>query len=492
VIIRGAAAALVALTALVTGCAGPIAGTPRAAVAPTGGGLPLEPEQARLAELFAEVRSWDVCAMHDIEAAARTTGYPSDELLPASGPGGCLLVTTAPTGIGHWELRLDLTPMPPAAGDPVDVAGVQMPQVDGAAGGGKCAYSYPIRPTGQGDEPWGIQLSAVSTFGDKAPCDVAREYATAIAPRLANPPRRSAGGTTPALDIAASDPCAVAAAMVPALADGGSPGPVAVADLEPYKCGVRVDTTSGGAVERRRASIEFALALVPDLGGATIGGFPGARSEAGTECQAQFAPFDTRISGNPGGTAIVPVVNVVGNCDRLDALATAAAGAIAPATTPPPRVDARTLGDVDPPPTAESVGAPFDPCTVAGGWQAYPAEVRPSEPVPGKAVIPGPEDPFVIGCKFNAHGMFSLLVWGTPTPDGFSADPAARAAGAVARQYAGKPGVEETSTNEGNGAPSCYSVVQLSHGIAAISTTLFGDPCRVNRAILEQIARKVP
>jgi hypothetical protein len=489
---RGAAAVLVALTALVAACSSPVTGTPHAAPSPAGGGLPLEPGQARMAELFRDVRTWDVCAIHDVDAAARTTGYPSDELLPASGPGGCLLVTTAPTGFGHWELRLDVTPMPPAVGDPVDVAGVQMPQVDGAAGGGRCAYGYPIGPTGRGDEPWGIQLSAVNTFADGSPCDVARDYATAIAPRLANPPRRGAGGTRPTLDIAASDPCAVAAAMVPALADGGPSGPVAVADLEPYKCSVRIDATSGGTVERRRASIEFGLALAPDLGGVTLGGFPGARSEAGTECQAQFAPFDTRISGNPGGTAIVPVVEVVGDCDRLDALATAAAGAIAPAIAPPPRPDARALGDVNPPPTAESVGAPFDPCTVAGGWQAYPAEVRPSEPVPGKATIPGPDDPFVIGCKFNARGMFSLLVWGTPTPEGFSADPAARGAGSVARQFAGKPGVEDLGTNKGNGAPICYSAVQLSHGIAAISTTLFGEPCQVNRVILEQIARKVP
>ncbi len=486
---------LVALAALVTACGAPITGTPHAATAPAappGGGLPLEPEQVRLAELSTQVRSWDICAMHDVDAAARATGYVPDELLPDGGPGICQLVTTQASGMQRWKLQLDVAQVPPTEGSrPIDVGGVQMPQV-GVTDSFTCAYSYPIEPSGQGGEPWGIVLEVSGILNDRAACDVARDYATAIAPRLADPPLRSAGGTTPALDLTASDPCAVAAAIVPALSDAGPSGPVAVADLEPYKCSVRMDVTSGAAVRRVRGSVEFALASASDLGSVTIGGFPGARGPLGIDCQAQFAPFDTPLAGNPQSTPSIPVVEVVGDCDRIDALATAAAGAIAPATADAPRADARALGDLDPPPTAESVGSPFDPCTVVGGWQAYPADVQPAEPGSGEPVVPGSDDPFKIACKFNAGDMFSLLAWGTPTSDGFSADPAARRAGAVAARYAGKPGVEEVSTNAGNGAPTCYSAVQIAQGIAAVVTTLSSDPCRVNRAVLEQIAQKVP
>jgi hypothetical protein len=455
----------------------------------------MEPNQARLAEVFAQVRSWDMCAMHDVEAAARATGYGPDELLPYREPGICRLVMKAPNGVQEWELQLDVFPLVPTegGGPPLDVGGVQMPQVRDSDDV-RCAYSYPINSSGEGDEPWGIELSVSSIAGNKPPCDVAREYATAIAPRLADPPLRSAGGTTPALDITASDPCAVAAAMVPALAGGRpvDPGAVAVSDLEPYVCTITVDVPDGASVQRLRGSVEFTLASASAIGSVTIGGFPGASGRLGQSCEAQFAPFNTLLAGDPELSPTVPVVEVVGECDQLDALATAAAGAITPPTGAAPRADARALGDLDPPPTAASAGAPFDPCTVVGGWQAYPADVQPPAPRPAVPLPVSGDAPFAVGCKFNAGAMLSSLVWGMPTADGFSADPAQRNPGAVAVQYAGKPGVEETSTNKSSGEPTCYSAVQISQGIAAMVTTLPTDPCRVNRAVLEQVAQKVP
>jgi hypothetical protein len=493
---RGAAAVLVALTALVTACASPMAGTPHAVPSSAGGGLPLEPGQARLAGLFAQVRSWDMCAMHDLDAAARATGYIPDELLPYREPGICRLVTTAPNGVQEWELQLDVFVVSPSedGGRPLDVGGVEMAQVRDSDDS-RCAYSYPINSPGEGEEPWGIELSVFSIAGNKAPCDVAREYATAIAPRLADPPTRSAGRTTPALDITASDPCAVAAAMVPELAGGqrSGPGAVAVEDLEPYQCSITVDVPNGASVQRLRGSVAFTLESASDVGSATIGGFPGARDQLGLNCQARFAPFNTLLAGDPAAASpSIPVVEVVGACDQIDALATAAAGAIAPAPAGEPGKDAVALGDLRPAPTAAGAGSPFDPCTVVGGWQAYPADLQPAGPPPAVPMDVRPDDPFKVGCKFNAGAMFSSLVWGMPTADGFTADPAARRGNAVARQYGGKPGVEETSTNKANGEPTCYSAVQISRGIAAMVTTLPIDPCRVNRAVLEQVAQKVP
>lgn len=446
-----------------------------------------------MADLFAEVRSWDMCALHDVDAAGRATGYTPDELLPYREPGICRLVMKEPSGVSEWELQLDVFQVVPVegAGPPLDVGGVQMPQVHDSDEA-RCAYSYPIGSPNQGDEQWGIELSVLNISPNKPPCDVAREYATAIAPRMADPPLRSAGGTTPALDITASDPCAVAAAMVPVMSGGQALDPSAldVGDIGPYTCGVNTTVDDGGGKRRVRASVEFTLAAADDVGSVTVGGFPGASNPLGINCQVLFAPQDVQLVGNPGQSPSVPVVEVDAGCDRIDALATAAAGAIAPATGRA-RENALVLGDLDPPPTAESVGAPFDPCTVVGGWQAYPADVQPAPPRPAVPMTVRPIDPFEVGCTFNAGDMFSSLVWGMPTEDGFSADPAAPGRSAVATQYGGKPGVEETSTNAANGEPTCYSAVQISRGIAAMVTTLPGDPCRVNRAVLEQVAQKV-
>ncbi len=496
---RGAAAVLVALIALVTACATPIAGTPHPVGSPgvaAGGGLPLEPEQQQLAELFAEVRSWDMCAMHDVEAAARATGYAPDELLPYREPGICRLLMKEPAGVQQWEVQLDVFQVIPTegGGQPLDVGGVQMQQVRDSDDV-RCAYSYPIGSPAPTEEPWGIEVSVYNIDGNKPPCDVVREYATAIAPRLADPPLRSAGGTTPALDITAADPCALAAAMVPSMTgeQGLGPDVVEVGDIAPYECSIAANVGDGPSARRVRASVDFTLASAKDIGSATIGGFPGTSEQLGINCQTSFAPSDVQLAGNPEISPSVPVVEVIGECDQIDAISAAAAAAIPPAAGGAPRENALALGDLDPPPTAESVGAPFDPCTVVGGWQPYPAEVQPPTPRPAVPMTVRPDDPFKVGCKFNAGEMFSSLVWGLSTPDGLSADPATRRAGAVTAQFGGKPGVEESSTDENSGAPTCYSAVQLSQGIAAMVTSVPGfDPCAVNRAVLDQVAQKVP
>jgi hypothetical protein len=128
---------------------------------------------------------------------------------------------------------------------------------------------------------------------------------------------------------------------------------------------------------------------------------------------------------------------------------------------------------------------------VVGGWQAYPAEVQPPAPREPVPMTVGTDDPFAVGCKFNAGDMFSSLVWGMPSDDGFSADPAARPNG-VRAQFGGRAGAEERITEEAGGE-TCFSAVQLSRGIAAMVTSVPGfDPCAVNRAVLDQVARKVP
>lgn len=345
---------LAVLAAVLTACATPITGTPYpAAPAGTvlGGGLPLEPEQQGLTALFARVRSWDMCAMHDIGAAERATGFAPDELLPYREPGICRLVMRERGGTDDWELQLDVFQVIPTegGGPPLNVDGVEMPQVRDDDNT-RCAYSYPIgAPTGS-DEPWGIEVSVFSIADNKEPCDVAREYATAIAPRLADPPQRSAGGTTPALGIAASDPCALAATMVPLLS-GGQPldaDALDVGDLQPYGCGVNLTVGDGSNARRVNASVEFTITSAADLGDTTVNGFPATRDELGINCKVAFAASDPLPAGDPELPPSVPTVEVVSGCDQIDALAAAAAGAIVPPAGSP-REDAQPLGDLDPP-----------------------------------------------------------------------------------------------------------------------------------------------
>jgi hypothetical protein len=492
VISRGAATAVAALAVLVTACSAPIAGTASPVGRPAstpGGGLPLDPEQQRKADLFAEIRTWDMCAMHDVEAAARATGFAPDALTPYRELGICRLVMKEPNGTSEWELQLDVLPVIPTegGGQPLAVDGVELPQVRDNTES-RCAYSLPIGPPGA--EPWGVEISVFTLAGNKAPCDVAGEYATAILPRMTNPPLRRDGGTSPALDLAASDPCAMAAAMVPTLSGGLAAENLEVADLEPFKCTVTVKDGDGVLAPAARGTVEFTLASAGDLQGATVAGFPASRTELGIFCEMVFAPSDVQLQDEPDVAPDVPAVVTVGECDQIDALAAAAAGAITPAPEGGPREDALALGDLDPPPTPESVGAPFDPCTVVGGWQAYPAEVQPPTPrQPAPAPVES-DDPFEVGCKFNAGEMFSSLVWGMPSTDGFSADPAARPNG-VPAQFGGRPGVEERTSTAGR--PTCYSAVEISRGIAAVVTSVPGfDSCAVNRAVLDQVAQRVP
>ncbi|MHA6622722.1 hypothetical protein [Pseudonocardia sp. DLS-67] len=492
VIPRAAVAVLVGLAVLVGACATPVSGAALPAqpvAAPPGGGLPLDPEQQRDAELFAHVRSWDMCAMHDVAAAARVTGFDPDELLPYRELGICRLVMKQRGGAAQWELTLDVFRLVPTpGGSPIEAGGAELQQVR-ESDDVQCAYSLPI---GDPDEKrWGIEVSVYSVSANKPPCDVAGEYATAIAPRMADPPLRSAGLTTPALDLAASDPCALAAAMVPALSGGLPPDAVGVAvgGMEPFGCDVTVTARGASGSQGVRGSVALTLESAGDVGGDAVAGFPAARDELGNVCKVVFAPSDVVLAGNPGMPPDVPAVEVAGDCGHVDGLAEAAAGVLVPAPRGAPPGPPLALGDLNPPPTVESAGAPFDPCTVVG-WPDYPAGVRPATPRQPVPMPVGPDDPFAVGCKFNAGDMHSLLVWGMADQT-FSADPAARP-GAVPARFGGRPGAEELGTNESNDAPDCYSAVQLSRGIAAMSTTTSGDPCAVNRAVLDQVAQRVP
>jgi hypothetical protein len=265
----------VALLLTIAGCAQSVPGTagPVAAQLPAGG-LPLEPDEQAAVALFAEVRTWDMCALHDIPAAASVTGYVPDEILPYAGLGSCRLTLQQPDGVSDWDLTFEVSRTRPAdGGAPITIGGTQLPQV-GYQSTMECAYSYPVGPP---DAEWGIELTASNVSPNRPQCDVARDYLNAVAQRLAAPPLRSAGATTPALSLPGVDPCSVAAQLVPVVANGAAvPREDLRADMDtPYECFVGVEIGTGTPqAEDVRSTVEFTVDSTVLDGGGTVAGRP--------------------------------------------------------------------------------------------------------------------------------------------------------------------------------------------------------------------------
>ncbi|OLT14223.1 hypothetical protein BJF78_19670 [Pseudonocardia sp. CNS-139] len=317
--VAAGAVLLAALFVLVTGCTQTVTGV--AAAAGDGAArslaLPLDAEDRALAEVFEVARTWDICAIHDIGAAARVTGYTPDEVLPYIGLDTCRVQLKQPDGPSRWELTIGLSTVIPTdgGGPPIAAAGVPMPQV-GHASEATCGYSYPIGP--EGEYPWGIEVVSYNVSANRPPCDVAREYVDAVAQRLAAPPLRSEGRTDPGLSLGTTDPCVLAAALVPVLAGGAPPDPDGLrAGVDgPYGCsvGVRVADPAGGLSDAR-ASVELSVGD-DELAGAEVGGRPATGESLGSDCTLTFQAGDVEMTGNPGFAPTHETVQVTARASR--------------------------------------------------------------------------------------------------------------------------------------------------------------------------------
>ncbi len=99
------------------------------------------------------------------------------------------------------------------------------------------------------------------------------------------------------------------------------------------------------------------------------------------------------------------------NAEPPDSTRSATPSAGSKKTTPKGKPEAVRLGDLNPPPDAATVGAPYDPCTVLG-WDDFPTEVRPQAPRPRQ---PSPRAPstFDIACAWIASGRITLSADGS-------------------------------------------------------------------------------
>lgn len=174
-----------------------------------------------------------------------------------------------------------------------------------------------------------------------------------------------------------------------------------------------------------------------------------------------------------------------------------------PTTAPKGKPAAVRLGDLNPPPDASTVGAPFDPCTVLR-WDDFPTEVRPQAPKPRQ---PSPRAPsadtvFDIACAWiangritmsadgsssGASGMFSTwVVWGK--------DMNAHPPNSTPAQFGPAQGsLVPGQTSEG--APMCTGFAALAAGGVASVSTVNGkaphvDTCGLVTDLLTRIVTK--
>lgn len=160
------------------------------------------------------------------------------------------------------------------------------------------------------------------------------------------------------------------------------------------------------------------------------------------------------------------------------------ASAAAPVETPQHLAAVRalpvvSLGDLAPPPTAASVGAPFNPCDAAV-WSAVPADVRAAKPTSGPRYV-NPPDPGDLICAFDTAQAKVLVAWGT----------AITADGGVPATYAGTPGIISSPGAVATGN-ECQTRVRLSHGVGAVivrQATGQPDLCGIARPITDWIVQ---
>lgn len=465
-------AALAVLTtwAAAVGCSAVVPGTGSPAREVPVADLAFDDAQRALAEQMAILRTWDVCAVHDVAAAERRTGAVAFAVRPVRGYDGCEIALERAGDGALAYVTVEVARIARGSGAPLEVDGRRFVPVAPAAqaqGRPECGYG---REVALG---WGVVVRGEVADDAAASCVLAGDYLADVAPRIDDPPLRAAAGTDPAFALGEQDPCAVLAALVPGAGDITVDGP-------------RVCAAPG-------VEVAFGLAQVE----VDVEGVASIRPDGRVEV-VDDAPDGCTVTRQAGDTTLLapslPYLFRETLAVTAADCATARAG-LDTATLPGPALPAAgalTLGSLEGFPTADDVGAPFDPCATVG-WSAFPAEVRPPgvDPRP----FPSPVDSgtlYRVGCDYSSDALAAVLSWG-PAAGTYSTDPAARPG--VATVFAGRPGLEHRAVPGAGEAPLCLSTMQVGNGIAGVVTLAretTADLCAVNRAVLETLAPLVP
>ncbi|MCE7012137.1 hypothetical protein LWC34_56400 [Kibdelosporangium philippinense] len=463
------------------------------------------------------LRQIDPCAMLDLEVIKKISEGPE---LNSIAPGDLLNECTVSVGQNDlketWSFEV-IAGVPVGADGAEDIAGVQFTKFSSRPT--SCNYTTPMSKT------FGLALQTTwhglsSEQPPKPSCDVAKQYLTDTIARWKTPPKRSEHKTTPALPLATIDPCIAAKTLL-----GTGEGHVRIS--APYRCSVQPKQGDRPDKTAPSQNIDVSLLFGNDpvqqipvnptsFKPAQIKGKPAAVSQSRSSCRitVQYSAdtmvkVDEAKGQEPARTQVIEVN--AGTCEAANAAAETVVGRMLEVKVPParqPAPGAVKLGDLNPPKSWQEVGAPADPCTVIG-WEAFPPEARDSKGLKPTRRPPEKDSVFKAACRFEAGGaeltvdkdkgatsklsvMIALIVWGDDA-SGMSADPAKRK-GSVAKEYSGKPGLEEGGTSS-NGDPECLGIVQTSKGYWGISVTNAAfpnvQPCAISNSVLTAIAAKM-
>lgn len=471
---RTAVAVLAALTAGSTGagCSAIVPGTGSPVRDAALAALPFDDAERVLAGQMAVLRSWDVCAMHDVAAAEHASGAVAFALRPVRGYDGCEVALEAAADGALSYVTIEVAELVRGPGAPREIDGRSFPPVapaEQAQGRPECGYA---REVALG---WGIVVRGEVADDPAASCALAGDYLADVLPRIDAPPLRAAAGTDPAFALGEQDPCAVLAAVGPAPADVTVGGP-------------RTCSAPGVAVAFGLGQVEV------DVEG-VAGMLPDGRVEV-----VDDAPAGCTVTRQVSDTTLlVPSLpylfreTLAVTAPACDAARTGVDRAAAALPGPlPAAAGALALGSLEDLPTADDVGAPFDPCTTIG-WSAFPAEVRPPGVDPHPFPSPVEADTlYRVGCDYASDALVSVVSWG-PAAGAYSVDPAARPG--VATRFGDRPGLEHRAAPAPGQAALCLSTMQLGNGLAGVVTLARetqADLCAVNRAVLEALAPRVP
>jgi hypothetical protein len=261
----------VVAVALVGACTSSVPGTPTAAEdhpsiaspgstpsAGPGSGVVVVRGYEDVIAANAASRAIDPCALHDIAAAEQVTGMKGQLLMP-----GTLNLASCDLEVGPPEDALDAWRMTASAGVPLNDETVKKAtpeQINNTSvlhvpdvirSDDSCTYMMdnspqvttgtPPRSTSAGGQNAGqpvrtaleLTVRREDTKQTASPCQVAKDYLTAVIKYWIHPAHRADQLTTPALPIGQADPCAGLVGVAPAMGGGIQVKP---SRSNPYEC----------------------------------------------------------------------------------------------------------------------------------------------------------------------------------------------------------------------------------------------------------------
>lgn len=239
-----------------------------------------------------QMRQWDPCAIHDIDAAEKIFGGPTNYLVPISRIDSCDLSIDHKAGNEALTVEIALTREllelyrsgrleDESLAEPIPVYQSKPPEEGVATFGTSCSMFYEVA------DPYGIKLDVLAV--DETPrdqlCTYAEEYFTAVAPKIVDPPLATDGLSTPQRTMLGTDPCLGTIPVLEKYPKDDAGYETYVVKESPYHCAVESD--AGFGLKGYEVAYDIFVGVATDARDITFGeDFP-AHVDEGITCQYQ-------------------------------------------------------------------------------------------------------------------------------------------------------------------------------------------------------------